>query len=143
MNASEVLNNSILMPAIAHIVSTAEYQLKTISGFDIKVRLSIPNKEVNLMRLQEEVCKEFDVTWNEISGKSRPHHIVTARFIRIYFMRNELGMKLKDIGKLLGGRDHTTIIHAISSINRFIETRDSAVYPSIVRINNLLFSKNQ
>ncbi len=58
------------------------------------------------------VCSIFAVSQEEIVGKSRRKNIASARQVAAYLAREVLDMPLSEIGVHLGGRDHTTIIHA-------------------------------
>ena len=60
------------------------------------------------------VARERNVTVALIKGETRARHVVTARHQAAYEM-SKLGLSLPKIGRLLGGRDHTTILHAIRS----------------------------
>ncbi len=67
------------------------------------------------------VAKQFDLKNKDILGKSRKAELVFARHIAIYLLRDDLRLQLTKIGELMGGRDHTTIMHAAEKIQREIE----------------------
>ncbi len=69
------------------------------------------------------VSEQFQISVNEIIGKSRIKRVVLARQVAMYIMRNFLNMSLKDIGYQLGGKDHTTVMHAIEKVNE-LKNRD-------------------
>ena len=62
------------------------------------------------------VCKYFDITRQDITGKKKSKDIVEPRMIAIYLISQILELPLISIGKMFGGRDHTTIIHARDKI---------------------------
>lgn len=62
------------------------------------------------------VCKYFDVTKEELLGKKKSKDIVEPRMIAIYLISEILEIPLVSIGKLFGGRDHTTIMHSRDKI---------------------------
>lgn len=64
----------------------------------------------------EATCKYFGITKADIVGKKKSKEIVEPRMIAIYLISEMLDMPLVAIGKLFGGRDHTTIIHARDKI---------------------------
>lgn len=72
------------------------------------------------------VAKKFDFKNKELLGKSRKAELVLARHIAIYLLRDDLGLQLTKIGELMGGRDHTTIMHAADKIKDEVE-RDQQV----------------
>jgi chromosomal replication initiation ATPase DnaA len=60
-----------------------------------------------------DICCKHGVTMAEMQSPIRAKRIADARFEAMYLMREELHLGLKVIGHLLGGRDHSTIIHGI------------------------------
>ena len=62
------------------------------------------------------VCSYFNITHDEITGKKKNKEIVEPRMIAIYLIDDMLDIPLVTIGKLFGGRDHTTIMHARDKI---------------------------
>ena len=60
----------------------------------------------------QEAAQKHGITVSELIGESRCKHYVIARQEAAYRIRKECGYGLPRIGKLLGGRDHTTILHA-------------------------------
>ena len=63
------------------------------------------------------VCDFFKVTKDEIVGKKRNKEIVEPRQLCVYLIDEMLNIPLQAIGDLLGGRDHTTIMHARDKIS--------------------------
>lgn len=62
------------------------------------------------------VCKYFDITRQDIVGKKKSKDVVEPRMIAIYLISEILEMPLISIGKIFGGRDHTTIMHSRDKI---------------------------
>lgn len=62
------------------------------------------------------VCKYFDITKEDIVGKKKSKEVVEPRMIAIYLISELLEIPLVSIGKLFGGRDHTTIMHSRDKI---------------------------
>jgi chromosomal replication initiator protein len=67
------------------------------------------------------VCRFFRVDQRALRGKSRTRDIVTPRQVAMYLLREEAGLSLSDIGRELGGRDHTTVLHGANKIQSEIE----------------------
>ena len=67
-------------------------------------------------RIIGEVCKYFDITRDDIVGKRRNREFVEPRMIAIYLIAEFLDLPLINIGQLVGGRDHTTVMHARNKI---------------------------
>ena len=59
-----------------------------------------------------------------IRGKSRGGKIVSARQMAMYLLREELGVSLAEIGRLLGGRDHSTVLHSCNRVADNLEKND-------------------
>ena len=70
----------------------------------------------------ETVCKYFDITRQDIIGKKKSKDVVEPRMIAIYLISEILEMPLVSIGKIFGGRDHTTIMHSRDKISDEIKT---------------------
>src|SRR5207253_10707311 len=82
---------------------------------------------VSIDRIQELVCERFAVTLDELTGDRRSQNIVYPRQVAMYLSRELTDSSLPKIGKEFGGRDHTTVIHAPSKIDRLIRA-DTSVY---------------
>lgn len=65
----------------------------------------------------EGVCKYFEVTKEDILGKKKSKDVVEPRMIAIYLISDILEIPLVSIGKIFGGRDHTTIMHSRDKIS--------------------------
>lgn len=66
------------------------------------------------------VCTHFAITPKELRGPRRQKELVLPRQIAMYLIRDLTEIPLTEIGELLGGRDHTTIIHGVGKIERRI-----------------------
>ncbi|MCL2851326.1 MAG: chromosomal replication initiator protein DnaA [Firmicutes bacterium] len=68
------------------------------------------------------VCKYFNIKKDDLIGKKRSREIVEPRMITIYLITEILNIPLVNIGKLIGNRDHTTIMHGRNKIEGMIKT---------------------
>lgn len=75
-------------------------------------------RETNLTNknIIDAVSKFFDIEVKDLTGQSRKKELVFPRQITMYLLREELGASFPSIGHELGGRDHTTAIHACNKI---------------------------
>jgi len=73
-------------------------------------------------KIMNTVCDFFKVTHEELVGKKRNKEIVEPRQLCIYLIDEMLNIPLTAIGTLLGGRDHTTIMHARDKIGGQVKT---------------------
>lgn len=62
------------------------------------------------------VAQYFDFKVGELTGSSRKAPLVEARHAAMYLIYEEIAMPLLQIGKLFGGRDHTTVMHAMDKM---------------------------
>jgi hypothetical protein len=75
-----------------------------------------PLYEEDMETVTAQICELFGMTVSQLRGKSRKREIIIARHFAMYFCEeNSLG-SLKSIGKFFGGRDHSTVIHALRSV---------------------------
>lgn len=78
----------------------------------------------------EDYCKKVEMTLDELYSKSRKRVLVEKRMVLMYTLRKSVGMTLHKIAKSLN-KNHATIIHAVKSIENFIQ-----VYPHIQRYHD-------
>jgi len=92
------------------------------------LKYQINNNPLEVETILEAVAKYYKVTTDQILGKSRRQELVRARFMASYFLRELTTLSLKSVGAIMGGRDHTTILHAIEQISSLMD-----VYPEVVQ----------
>lgn len=68
----------------------------------------------------KEVCHFYDIKPTLLKGPKRNASLVRARQITMYLLKKELGLTLVDIGNILGGRDHTTIMHGVDKVEKML-----------------------
>ena len=82
------------------------------------------------------VCaKYFNFKTGDLCGKSRKKELVQARHITAYLLLNEANLPLEEVGRFLGGRDHTSIMHARDKIHH-----DFSTNPQITKLINQIKS---
>ena len=62
-------------------------------------------------RILRDICRRHDVTLAHLAGRSRRKDIIPARHEAYYRLKDEVGLSFPRIGAILGGRDHSTVIH--------------------------------
>ncbi len=70
-------------------------------------------------------CQHFSVPENEVTGKSKRQEIVRARQVCIYLMCDMLALPLVTVGKIMGGRDHATIIYSRDKVADLMKVSDN------------------
>ena len=68
------------------------------------------------------ICREMKVSERQIMGKSRTMDVALARQIAMYFCKELTETSLSNIGAHIGGRDHSTVIHACKNVVKKIKT---------------------
>ncbi len=107
----------------------------------IKQSVSSENKEVmtttNVINI---VCNFYNVTKSDIIGKKRNKEVVEPRQICMYLMTELLSVPLMTIGQAMGGRDHTTVIHARDKVAELIKT-NTRIATEVNDLKNLILKK--
>ena len=78
--------------------------------------------EVGIDYIQKTVSEYYKLKVDQLKDKTRKKEIVIARQIAMYFSKEYTNHSLKSIGYHFGGRDHSTVIHAVHSINDLMDT---------------------
>lgn len=81
------------------------------------------------------VCMFFNIDPKDVVKKHRYRQLVLARNFCSYFLRQKTNLTLLDVGEMLGGRDHTTIIHGLQSIEELCSV--PGVYQDMLRNLNM------
>ncbi|MEO4038101.1 MULTISPECIES: chromosomal replication initiator protein DnaA [Micrococcus] len=84
----------------------------------------------------------FNLTLEELTSKSRTRTLVTARQIAMYLLRELTEMSLPKIGQELGGRDHTTVMHADRKIRELMAERRT-IYNQVTELTNEIKRKQR
>jgi chromosomal replication initiator protein len=79
--------------------------------------------DVEPEKIIELVAREWQTTVDALIGRDRSQKIALPRQVAMYLMRKETDASLPQIGEILGGRDHTTVMYAIEKITSDIETK--------------------
>jgi len=74
------------------------------------------HKKVTAEEFMRAVCDYFDIKPSALKGDKRDRPIAQPRQILMYLLRREISLPYMEIGGILGGRDHTTIIHGEAKI---------------------------
>ena len=89
----------------------------------------------------EAVAEFYDIDLKIMSGKPRARNIAVPRQVAMYLMRQETEASLMEIGHVLGGRDHTTVLHGCEKIADAINT-DPRLRSEVMQIRAKLFDKD-
>jgi len=83
----------------------------------LKDLLSIQNRQIGVENIQKTVADFYKIKVADMYSKKRPASIARPRQIAMYLAKDMTKKSLPEIGELFGGRDHTTVLHAVRKIS--------------------------
>lgn len=87
------------------------------------------------------VCEYYRVALDDLKGRGRNKEVVTPRQMAMYLLREATGTSLPQIGEVLGGRDHTTVMYSVEKIAQEIE-QDDQRRREMLAIKERLYNNN-
>ena len=75
-------------------------------------------KDITVEEIIGAVCNHFNVTINDVNSRSRKREFVMARQVSMYLAQKYTKIPAIRIGKMVGGRDHSTVIHSCAQVER-------------------------
>jgi chromosomal replication initiator protein len=90
-------------------------------------------------RIIAAVAEYFDLPEADLLGRGRSRDVALPRQIAMYLMREETDVSLLRIGAELGGRDHSTVLHACGKINREMQVNDE-MRREVAAVRELIYS---
>lgn len=84
----------------------------------IKRAVKVDDEPLTIDDILDKVGKHFNVTTDNINSRSRKRDYVVARQVSMYLAQKYTKMPASRIGKLVGGRDHSTVIHSCSQVEQ-------------------------
>ena len=122
MAYSVVYNSSIDMKLVERVVQRA---------------VKVDNMPLTVDDVLETVCRFFDVTPNAVKGPSRKKELVLPRQIVMYLADKYTNIPAARIGKLVGGRDHSTVLHSINKVRERKEN-DKVFASQLKKVDEML-----
>lgn len=108
--------------ALNRIIAFSQIYNKTPSANEIKkllaTYLSTPFRKVTSQTILKCVADFYGIPINDISKKGRKKEIVKPRQVAMFLLREESKLSFPEIGSKVGGRDHSTVIHAYNKIKK-------------------------
>ena len=101
----------------------------------IKRAVKVDNKPLTVDDILEKVCNHFGVSQQHVFSRSRKRDYVQVRQISMYLAQKYTKMPASRIGQLIGGRDHSTVIHSCSAIEQRLKV-DKAFMAELSSIEN-------
>ena len=97
--------------------------------------------KVSIDRILEVVANYFNLKVHDIIGNKRPKNIAEPRMLAMYLSRSLTEESLKDIGQAFGGRNHTTVIHAIKQVETDCE-KDEELRRTVTSLKRKLHARD-
>ncbi|MBI1888458.1 MAG: chromosomal replication initiator protein DnaA, partial [Candidatus Spechtbacteria bacterium] len=99
-----------------------------------------PRRVISLKKVLKAVASFYDVTEKEILSQNRKRDISHPRQVLMYLMREEMKNSYPLIGTRLGGRDHTTVIHAYTKISEALRNNNEQLAEEIGLLKQDIYS---
>ena len=122
--------------------SLMAYSIVYNSGIDmrlaervIKRAVKVDNHPLTVDDILEKVCGHYNVTQQNVFSKSRKRDYVIVRQVSMYLAQKYTKMPAARIGQLIGGRDHSTVIHSCSTIEQRLKV-DKSFSAELTSIEN-------
>jgi chromosomal replication initiator protein len=110
------LNRLLAMARFHREPLSIEFARRSLAGY-----LQVGRPETSIDTIIQGCARFFNIKVSELKGPRRTRQVVVPRQIAMYLARKHTGMSLPEIGKRFGGRDHTTVLHAIRKITGCVE----------------------
>ena len=109
--AVKKLNAYYMLEGIQPVISVAQNAIKDI----LNETQPVP---VTIEKIIGEVSRTFNVSPADIRGTKRNANVASARRVAIYILREVTGMSMEEIGREFSGRDHSTIVYSLKTMER-------------------------
>jgi chromosomal replication initiator protein len=126
------LNRVVALSRLTHQPLTAELAKTALS------HLEPQRGRLTEVQILDAVADHFGVERAAFEGKSRSRTIARPRQVAMYLLREETGASLPQIGAMLGGRDHTTVLYGCERIADLIE-EDAEMRREVVSLRQRLY----
>ncbi|HEX9008587.1 MAG TPA: chromosomal replication initiator protein DnaA [Patescibacteria group bacterium] len=101
--------------------------------------MTVKSVKVRPIKVISTVAKYFDYKNKDLLGSSRKADLVEARHITMFLLRDSLGLQFTKVGELMGGRDHTTVMHAVEKMKDEIEN-NSDIRRKVLAVKQALYT---
>ena len=127
--------------AFNQVVAQSEFLGMPITLETVQETLSdgryVAGQRLTVDRIQRSVADAFDITLNDMVSKRRTRSVARPRQVAMYLSKKMTKRSLPDIGRRFGGRDHTTVMHAVKRIEA-LRQEDPAFHAKIQTIETSL-----
>ncbi len=129
--------------AFNQVVAQSEFLGMPITLETIQETLSdgrfVAGQRLTVDKIQRAVAEEFEITLNDMVSKRRTRVVARPRQVAMYLCKKMTKRSLPDIGRRFGGRDHTTVMHAVKRIEE-LRQEDQPFHSKITALETSLKS---
>ncbi len=129
------LNIVLASARVNHAEITLEKTQKCLSAV-----MKRPRKIISLKKILKTVADFYDIGEKDILSQNRKRDIAHPRQVLMYLMRQEFKNSYPLIGSRLGGRDHTTVIHACSKIENALKNNDEQLAEEVSLLKQQIYA---
>ncbi len=104
-------NQEMMTPSLAE---------KALQSTELRKKTMYPEEVIR------NICNFYEIKPTQLKGQKRDARLVRARQACMYVLKKENGLTYKEIGNILGGRDHTTIMHGVEKIENLLTQNKSS-----------------
>jgi chromosomal replication initiator protein len=124
---------------IRRLITVFSIERKTINVDSVKkmFETELLDPLIQIEKIQAAVCQYFKLSPQQLLSQKKSQSISPARQIAMYLARTHTGLSFAKIGELFGGRDHSTVLKAHSTVKTKLQ-QDRDVEHTINEINRLL-----
>jgi chromosomal replication initiator protein len=129
--------------ALTRVVAFADLSGQPLSTQLVQTALAdlLPQRgSLEPLQVLKAVAEVFGLSPDELLGRSRSRDVALPRQVAMYLMREEVNASLPQIGEVLGGRDHTTVMYACEKVADLIE-RDDRLRRQVLQIREQLYGR--
>ena len=80
----------------------------------------IPKKSIRPEEVIKIICDFYEIKSTQLKGVKRDARLVRARQACMFVLKKDVGLTYSEVGNILGGRDHTTVMHGVSKIENLL-----------------------
>jgi chromosomal replication initiator protein len=126
------LNRVVAYAALVNVPVTLEFTRETLADL-----LRAHEKKLTIDEIQRKVAEHYHLKLSDLMSARRAREVARPRQVAMYLAKKLTPRSLPEIGRRFGGRDHTTVMHAVKRIEE-LRASDREIDADVVRLTRLL-----
>ena len=131
--------------SLNRVIAWSQFRESSISLDDVTILIgeswaTMRGKTITDSAVISAVSEHFGIATDQIRGKGRRKMTVLSRQVAMYLLREETDLSFTAIGRILGGRDHSTVLHGHERVSVKIE-QDDSLRNDVIKIRHSLMGK--